>query len=68
MDDNYYEGIDFHYRMQGEIINLIEVSRIISSSKIEMLTILNLSLLKLLSTINQIIPFAILRVVIVAGS
>ena len=43
-----------------QIINLIEVSRIVESSNMNMFTILYLSLLKLPSTINQIIPFAII--------
>ena len=43
-----------------QIINIIEVSRIITSNKLEMMTILYLSLLKLPSTINQIIPFTII--------
>ena len=43
-----------------QIINLIEVSRIVESSNMNMFTILYLSLLKLPSTINKIIPFAII--------
>ncbi len=43
-----------------QIINLIEVSRIVQSSKFDMLTILHLSILKLPSTINQITPFSII--------
>ena len=43
-----------------QIINLIEVSRIIETNKMNMFKILYLSLLKLPSTINQIIPFAII--------
>ena len=43
-----------------QIINLIEVSQIVESSNMNMFTILYLSLLKLPSTINQIIPFVII--------
>ena len=43
-----------------QLINLIEVSRIIESNKFNMITILYLSLLKLPTTINQVSPFAII--------
>ena len=43
-----------------QLINLIEVSRILESSKFDVISILYLSLLKLPTTINQIIPFAII--------
>ena len=43
-----------------QIINLIEVSRIINSNQFSFFSILYLSILKLPSTINQILPFAII--------
>ena len=43
-----------------QTINLIEVSRILKSSQFDMLSIAYLSLLKLPSTINQIVPFVII--------
>ena len=43
-----------------QIINLIEVSRILESNQFNMFTIIYLSLLKLPSSINQIIPFVII--------
>ena len=43
-----------------QIINLIEVSRVLESNQFNMFTIIYLSLLKLPSSINQIVPFAII--------
>ena len=43
-----------------QTINLIEVSRILKSSQFDMLSIAYLSLLKLPSTINQIVPFGVI--------
>ena len=43
-----------------QIINLIEVSRILKSDQFDIFSILYLSLLKLPSTINQITPFSII--------
>ena len=43
-----------------QIINLIEVSRILENDQIDLFAILYLSLLKLPTTISQIIPFVII--------
>tara|TARA_Y100000590_G_C15740221_1_gene1020021 strand:+ start:53 stop:1132 length:1080 start_codon:yes stop_codon:yes gene_type:complete len=43
-----------------QIINLIEVSRVLDSDQFNMFSILYLSFLKLPSSINQILPFAII--------
>ena len=42
-----------------QIINLIEISRILESRQFDFLSILYLSFLKLPTTIGQIMPFAI---------
>ena len=43
-----------------QIINIIEVSRILKSDNFDFFSILYLSLLKIPSSINQIIPFSII--------
>ena len=47
-----------------QIINLIEISRILESGYFDFFSILYLSLLKLPTTIGQIIPFVIILTVI----
>ena len=43
-----------------QIINLLEVSRVIESQKANMITIIYLSFLKLPTTIQEIMPFVII--------
>ena len=50
----------FYVTLFTQIINLIEVSRILESNQFNIFSLLYLSLLKIPSSINQILPFVII--------